>query len=457
MRVTRMQQLLLAGLFGSWLASFGLLSANSAVAAPGTVRAGSITAGAKPMQADTLPETNKYNPTLMARRQPQPIMAEPGLPEEVPPMGPSGSLRMDNAGSGSLLDELEPPRPIIGPTQMIENPIMDESSLAEMPATPWSSGSWFFSGHRYAEVDFVVFERGRSKRARQVLAVDQANPGNRLTTFSQTYGVEPGVRALLGQNLFRDHLNRDHSVELSFFGINQFEINDGINGLANNSLFIINAPGFDASDTVTTDYSSNFISYEMNYRIRTRLERDRMIMGPDGSWVRQYTHGHVFSFLTGVRHLTFDEKFLLSGRQAGVDPTVYAGDTRVNTENDLLGVQIGGEMRSQYETWSWGVAGKAGAYVNFTDVQRQISIATVPVYDTTASLQDAAFLGELSLFAAYNLSPNWTLRASMEMIVIGGITQAPNNISYSTTTFPEIENNSIVELMGLSFGTEIVW
>lgn len=447
-----MQQLLLAGLVGFWLAG-----ETSAVAAPGTVRAGSIKSGAQPIQEEPLPLANTYNPTLMARRQPQPMLADPGLPEEIPPSGPASGLRMDRSGSGSLLDEMEPPKPIVSASQMLENPIMDESAVAEMPASPWSSGSWFKSGSRYAEVDFLVFERGRPKRRREILAIDLAAPGRVLQTYSTTFGAEPGVRATLGQNLYRDYLNRDHSVEATFTGINQFQIDDGINGIGFNSLVTTNIIGFNASDIVAYSQSSNFLSYEANYRIRTRLERDRMIMGPDGSWTRQYTHGHVFSLLLGLRHVTFDEEFLLTGRQTGIRETTYSGDYRVNAENDLLGAQIGGEMRSQYETWSWGVLGKAGAYVNFSEVNINVTSATVPIYSASPSLQDSAFVGELSFFGAYNISPNWTLRSSFDMIGLAGIAPAPYNVDFTLSPQPDVYNNSFVMLMGMSFGMEVVW
>lgn len=449
--MTRMQQLLLAGLIGCWLAG------ETALAAPGTVRAGSIQSMGQPALSEPLSSTNTYNPTLIARRQPQPIVVDPGLPEEVPPTGPSGGLRLENSGSGSLLDEMEPPKPIVSAMPRLENPIMDESALAEMPAEPWSSGSWFFSGQRYAEVDFLVFERSRGKRRRDLVAIDVAGINRGLQTYSTTFGNEPGVRATLGQNLYRDYLNRDHSVEFTFLGINQFQIRDGINGNGDNSLVTTNIVGFGASDTVTTDLSANFLSYEMNYRIRSRLERDRMIMGPDGSWTRQYTHGHVFSLLFGLRHVTLDEEFLLTGRRTGVAPTVYAGDYRVNAENDLLGVQIGGELRSQYETWAWGVSGKGGAYVNFSEVNRNVASATVPIYSASPSLQDSAFLGEFSVFGAYNLSPNWTLRSSFDLIGIAGTAQAPYNLDFHLSPVPDVNNHGFITLIGMSFGMEVVW
>jgi hypothetical protein len=93
-------------------------------------------------------------------------------------------------------------------------------------------------------------------------------------------------------------------------------------------------------------------------------------------------------------------------------------------------VQIGGELRSQYETWSWGVLGKAGAYVNFSEVNTDVSSATIPIYATTATLQDSAFVGELSFFGAYNLSPNWTLRSSFDLFGIAGAAQAPENLDF---------------------------
>jgi len=439
-----MQQLLLAGMVGFWLAG-----ETSAWAAPGTLRAGSVQSAAQPSST-----ANTYNPTLLARRQPQPVMAEE-IP--LPSIGNYSTLGREGSGSGSLLDEFEPPKPIIPTTTLLENPIMDESALAEMPAEPWSSGSWFFSGSRYAEVDFLVFERARPKRRREVLAFDVAAPGRALQTYSTTFGSEPGVRAMLGQNLYRDYLNRDHSVEITFTGINQFQIEDGIRGNEINSLTTTNIAGLTASDIVTYSQSSNYLSYEANYRIRTRLERDRMVMGPDGSWTRQYTQGHVMSILFGLRHVTFDEDFLLTGRQIGVPVTTYGGDYRVNAENDLLGVQIGGELRSQYETWSWGVLGKGGAYVNFSEVNINVTSATIPSYAAMPALQDSAFVGEFSVFGAYNLSPNWTLRSSFDMIGLAGVAQAPYNVDFTLSPEPDVNNHGFVMLIGMSFGMEMVW
>jgi hypothetical protein len=301
--VTRMHSILLAGLFGCLLTG-----PRWAHAQPGTVRSGSIKRAEQPSSLESTTPRNTYNPTLVARRQPQPMMAEEIPPNESVPEHP---------GNGSLLDEIEPPKPILRATPQLENPVLDDSHLDEMPAEPWSSGSWFQSGGIYAEVDFLVFERQRGKRFRQPLATDFASSGNVLTTLSNTFGNEPGVRATLGKNLYRDYLNRDHSVEFSFTGINQFQIDDGIRGAGVGSLYTTDIAGFNASDSAMYNQSSTLYSYEANYRIRTRLERDRMVMGPDGSWTRQYTHGHVFSVLFGLRHVSFDEDFLLSTRQNG--------------------------------------------------------------------------------------------------------------------------------------------
>lgn len=445
--MTRMQQFLLAGLVGCWLAE-----ASSAGAAPDTVRAGSIKSTAQPTRAESAPKVNTYNPTLLARRQPQPVMAE-----EIPPVDREPELAPLGSGNRSLLDDFAPPKPLLPTSPLMQNPIMDDASLADMPAEPWSSGSWFRSGSHYAEVDFLVFERQRPKRRREVIATDLALAGRVLTTYNTTFGNEPGVRATLGQNLFRDYLNRDHSIEATFTGINQFQSDDGIRGQDLNSLVTTGIVGLNSSDTVTYNHTSNFLSYEANYRIRTRLERDRMLMGPDGSWTRQYTHGHTFSILLGLRHVTIDEEFLLIGRRDNVLESTYGGNYRVNAENDLLGAQIGGELRSQYETWSWGVLGKAGAYVNFSEVNHLVTSATVPIYGAQPALQDSAFVGEFRLFGAYNLSPNWTLRSSFDLIGIAGSAQAPYNVDFTLSPEPDVNNHGFVTLIGMSFGMEFVW
>ncbi len=127
-------------------------------------------------------------------------------------------------------------------------------------------------------------------------------------------------------------------------------------------------------------------------------------MGPNGSWTRQYNHGHSPSFFGGLRYFQLSEEYLWANRRDGVATNIFSGDYNVRTNNDLLGLQIGTELYDQHETWYWGAKFKAGAYVNFADQQSFVTVNNILVRDEEASIGGAAFLGEASFVAAYHLS-----------------------------------------------------
>ncbi|MGC4006148.1 MAG: hypothetical protein QM811_24735 [Pirellulales bacterium] len=358
----------------------------------------------------------------------------------------------------SLVEGLTPPPPVVD-QEIFANPV-DARIPFEEPATPWSSGSWFMSGRRYVQVDAVFGLEVRPKNDRVVLAADTANPNRVLTTYGRTFGIEPGMRMTLGTYLDRDYQNRDHSLEFSFLMLGQFHADDGITGLGSNSIVSpINTgiPGFSGAGFQTTTLDTQYSSFEVNYKIRKRLEHDRMVMGPDGTWTRQFTKGYVPSMSFGVRYVNYDEDFLWLSRRDGVAPATFGGDYAVSTNNDMLGVQFGGELLDQYETWYWGIRGKGGAYVNFSDLDRNIVINGSVVRDEHASLNAAAFVGEVGFVAAYQMSPNWTLRASYDLIFMGGVATHTEQVQFNFDPITNVENNGMITLQVFSLGMEMVW
>ena len=95
--------------------------------------------------------------------------------------------------------------------------------------------------------------------------------------------------------------------------------------------------------------------------------------------------------------------------------------------------------------------------MNFSEADIEVTSATLPFYTGTPTLQDSAFVGELSFFGAYNLSPNWTLRSSFDLIGLAGIAQAPYNIDFNLNPVPEVNNHGFIMLIGMSFGMEVTW
>jgi hypothetical protein len=338
----------------------------------------------------------------------------------------------------------------------------------DAPATPWSSGDWFNNGCSYAEIDFFFARRNRPDD-RTALAIDVSSSStgsvvdiHRFFTYSQPFGIEPGVRLTYGRFLGRDYLNRDHAAEFTFYGVNEFATSDGIRSRLSDSIVLNTlvptniAAGFGNADTYTADHTTNMMGFELNYKIKQRLQRDRMLMGPDGSWTRQYNQGHVPSFFAGLRYFQYNEEYLLRSRRDNVDTDVYSGDYNVRTTNDLLGLQIGAECYDQYETWYWGAKVKAGAYANFADQQSYVSVNNTLLRDENASIGNAAFLGELNLVAAYHLSPNWTLKASYDFMWIAGLAYAPDQIRFDVSQ-PDIKVDGFLFTQAVSLGTEFVW
>jgi hypothetical protein len=339
----------------------------------------------------------------------------------------------------------------------------------EPNAYPYSSGQWWRNGCWYGGLDFVVWNR--TQPFGRVLGFDATAVGEFFNDDLNKHGnqlpVSPGARGTLGYFLARDIDNRDHSVEFTYLGFNNWEGVDGLISEDPQSLRVPEAPnygGFNFSDSYATFYRSSFHSMEVNYRVRNRPERDRMIMGPDGFWSRQQKMGCTQSFLVGLRGISEQERWLWQSRRDGVDASVFSGDYLVNTKNYLLGFQIGGDFMQNHETWYWGVKGNAGIYCNFSDGFARISVvdpqSPEPLVQTTATQNAAAFYGELTFMLGYNINDHFIIHAGWDLALLGGLAVAPDQVSFDTYLAdknPFLNTGSQIFYTGLSLGFECYW
>ncbi|MCC7084537.1 MAG: hypothetical protein IT427_05980 [Pirellulales bacterium] len=288
-----------------------------------------------------------------------------------------------------------------------------------------------------------------------------------LNKAGQTFGLEPGNRTTIGYLLMRDLDNRDHSIEATYLGFNAWTTHDGLISKRPRQLFTeldFTAPGFNGADSYDTAQQSQVHSVEFNYRIRNRPGRDRMIMGSDGFWSRQLSPGPTQSLLVGIRGLSVDERWQWLAARNGVSPDVYSGDMLINTDNNLLGVQIGGDFIGVHEAFYWGVRGTAGIYCDFAKgTYHYAGIDTAETnrfIDGQAQSQVAAFFGELSFMAGINLTDHLAVRASMDMALAGGLALAPDQASftsYLTTRAPNLNDGGQIFFSGFSVGLEAYW
>ena len=334
---------------------------------------------------------------------------------------------------------------------------------------PYSTSSWWREGCWYGSFDFVVWNR--LQPGEKIIGVDPNGAlienNRRLNKHGNPLPLEPGGRGTLGYFLDRDIDNRDHMIEVTYLGFNNWEGTDSLIAAQPQTLRAIEAPnfgGFNFSDTYMTSLRSSLQTFEINYRIRNRPGRDRMIMGPDGMWSQQMTPGRTQSMLFGFRALSEEENFHWMSLRNGVSPDTFSGDMNIDTRNWLVGVQTGGDCLDVHDHWYWGIRGDAGVYCNFNSGFGHLVVVDPttpePSVNSRASDQLPAFYGELTFMLGYNVSDHLMLRTSWDMALLAGIAQAPDQASFRTYLFdknPFLSSGGQIFYTGLSLGLEAYW
>jgi len=353
-----------------------------------------------------------------------------------------------------------------GPMGETEDGYLGMPMPGERPARTCSSGTWLNRGCWYAQSDAVYMNR-QSFRKQFVLADDLSTPLSRRSflVIDRNQGFAPGARLTLGKYVGRDSKNRDHAVEFTFFGLNDWSTDRGIVARGNGGIFteldpLLSAPGFVGSDSQRYFYRSSFNSYEANLKIMRRLGRDRMTLTREGNWVRTCAPGPLSSFIAGLRVITTNERFGYFGQGTSFFGTVRQGSYLVSTNNSLVGPQMGADIVFQNCNWRAGIRGKTGAFLNFAD-QQSVVVQTGPNSpadrNETASRTPLSFVGELNATAAYNFRPNMAVRVSGELLWINQVALAPQQVTFIVANPPNIATGGNLFFQSISAGLEFVW
>ena len=376
----------------------------------------------------------------------------------------SGEMQSKAAVEGEHIDIAPPGLP--GPTG--PNPYPSSSGYC------WRDGSW------YGDFDFVIWHRTLPRGgdfgvevATNTQSGQNTITGSGLNLRGNPLPLQAGARGTLGYLLERDPQNRDHSVEITYLGFNNWEGDDNLtarpalNGftfalqpIPANELFT----GFSNAQQFLSNYRSDLQSLEIDYRVRNRPGRDQLQMGPDGFWSRHVVQGRTESMFVGLRGLSEEEQYNVSSINSNI--TGFAGNYRINTKNHLLGLQVGGDCYDVHEGWYWGIKGDVGLYCNFVNGFANVQ-GTDPSASPTplsvlnnASAQTAAFFGELSFMAGYDINDHLMLHAGWDLAQLGGLAMAPEQVSFTSRLLsdtPFTRNDGQIFLNGLSVGLDAYW
>lgn len=378
---------------------------------------------------------------------PPPPLAAPK--EAVPTPNPEGFLQSDENG--------------------YEQALSCESCASCMECDSCSSrGSWFGS------LSGIIM--GRNQPNGFVSTVDVLNANNFLLDSDRaSAGLTGGYQVQIGRRF-----GSNHAMEFTYWDLAPMTGSAGLSSAATpgplNAAF--NTANLTFNGIAAGDYFNNAHQHTLDRRDLTRnLELNGWYYAPqswDGSRFQ-------FSWLGGFRWFQFNERLIfgsLSGGGGAVPAAGNFGDNggaseaylRINTNNDLVGFQLGGNA-----DFHWGPrlrffsTPKFGVYGNHMSQSTSIytgnginALASPPggvagTYPLNASKNDVAILAQMDLGMKYQLTERWRVMTAYRIVAVSGVAlsdhQVPADLS-QYQFFQTIQSNGNLILHGGIFGLE---
>ena len=411
----------------------------------------------------------------------QESLLEPSGAGDLPPSAELSGDSILPGGEISSNDDLEPIAESIaaGAEDMsLEGSIIGEPMRLLQSCPPYfeSSGTWLERGFWYAEMDFLMLNRGWDRKGLQ-LAFESTSGNvptgplpvvgtNELRIRGERPGAEGVGRLTLGRFLFRDASNRDHSTEISWTGGGEWSQSSSLDAATTPGLEIpvyidrVNR-SFSGARSMNFSYDSEMNTAEWNYVVKQRMRRDQMVMEPTGQWVRKATPTKTFSYLSGLRYANHREQLNFNGTDIPVSQALREDGTYlINTENNLFGGQLGVSWTHETSRWSLGVNMKGGPMWNRIDLNSRFQVGESTIVNsgvTNSEEDDLSFFGEAQLQGKWHLRPNVSIRAGLDLMFIDSIAIAPFQINFIPGGYGPIAASADSVYMGTSFGIESYW
>jgi hypothetical protein len=327
------------------------------------------------------------------------------------------------------------------------DPALGQPPGQAMPAQPAEPGqNWAKAfglevefGRLYAQGELLYMLRdNRSATPATILVLGAGGssfPGTTvLSTGAPEFNMEAGARATIGWRA-----TPCDAFELTYFGI--FGMNASATATGDNSLAIPGDLGlasldFFAAERMTLEYSAQLHNVELNYF---------------------YGDGAV-QFLAGFRYVALDETFDIRSTDTDTGTSNY----NIRSANDLYGGQIGLRAQHCHTFWHWTFTGKAGMFGNRAE-QNQFVTDFPPGFFLRdlrgSSTSNMAFVGDLNLSVARQITEVWAIRGGYSMIWIEGVALAPNQLDFTNTptSGTDVHTNGGVFIHGANLGLEARW
>jgi hypothetical protein len=331
----------------------------------------------------------------------------------------------------------------------------------------------------YGHAEALFLERDNGSFDQPLIKQQQEGIPDRtvLLTSDLDFDFDPAMRVLLGRRL-----HNGWAIEGSYLGL--FDA-DGSAYLAapaqdpNDAPIALKFPGglgtlnlFRDMDRIWVDYSSALHSAELNLvRCQERCQTcghgnsagtSKVACGGGGFPCRTW------EWFAGFRYLNLSERLRVYAErnqdETGTGaPGLEYGVYDIRSSNNFCGAQLGGRLRGWGARWGWEATGKAGLFGNGAHQEQYVldwddgPFPARPL--VSAAGGRVAFVGELNLTGVYRLTDVWNLRAGYNLIWIGGVALAPDQLDFSgvVPAGDQLRNDGQVFLHGVSGGLEARW
>lgn len=333
------------------------------------------------------------------------------------------------------------------------------------PPPSASSGEWLRNGCWYVDVAATYYQRSASVKNDVPLSVEFES----LTSVIQQneleittdMGFAPGLQTTLGRYLGRDVENRDHSVEFTFLGLTHWQLAESVTAQTPGAIFLLldqqaDVPIYQGSDFQSYNLTSDFNSYELNYRVDWRLGRDKITYSRDNNWIREAEANWLCSLLAGIRTVIVNEHVDWFAQDSGL--VSGTGSYFVTTHNNLVGPQVGAELFYDRAYWRLGVRTKAGGLVNWASQSSTVRILDdngdplTPNRDEYAKSHSMAFVGGVGFLGEYRFKPNFGFRATYDLLWVTDLALAQNQLTFFPSSPAEISDSHSLFYQGFSLG-----
>jgi len=294
---------------------------------------------------------------------------------------------------------------------------------------------------------------------------------------------------LFGQETFFSTSDLDFDFEPAFRGLVGFRLHGGwaleagYLGLcdATSRAFLVPPDGntiltfpdelganvFPNMDRIWIDYSSEIHSGELNLVCCTGC--CATCGGKGGADPKQpaccNTWCKTFEWFVGFRYLNVAERLRIDAQrdleQTGGGIGTESGYYDLRARNNLFGPQIGARLRRWDNRLGWEATGKVGIFYN--DAQQYQEIIDYDDFVFRERIGDSgsavAYMGEFNVTGLFRLNDVWNLRAGYNVMWIGGLALAPDQLDFSADieAGQQLDRTGGVFLHGVNLGIEARW